>query len=319
MGTKRWVGAVDTDFDNAANYAGAALPVNNDTLIFDGSAVGDVTSGLLGNVALQVNIGRGFSRSIGTTSTPLVLQARFKTQKTTIDMRKGFANLDLLTTELVINSTPTGNSLYITGEVTSCTICGPTGNVTFSEDADLTTLVIAPNRDSGPDPTCQVTLESTNGIGTLVIAGPCVIDCSTAISTAICVGPGLRVDLREDFGTTKLVVVRCNVKQHESAPVMGGSGGFIVSNGVVSFADTVTQAALATSQNIDLYPRSVLDLTNVPTLVSPGTITSYGGTVMPRRPVTMGVPSDTKLSSTSGRSLNFQLAANSGHAPTVLW
>ena len=321
MGTKRWVGATSGDLSTPANYAGGAKPVNGDTLLFDASATGDLTTGALGNTALQVNIGRGFSRSIGTASSAVTLQQRHLNQKTTIDMRQGFANLDLLTTDLVINSSPAGNSLYITGDVTTCTICGPTGNVTFSEDADLTTLVIAPNRDSGPDPTCQVTLESTNTISTLIIAGPCVIDCSTVAHTAICVGPGLRVDLRNDFGNTKLVVVRCNVKQHEKVPAMGGgASGLIVSNGSVSFADTVEIAAVGGGVGFtDLYPRSCLDLTNVPTLVDPGPITCYGGIVRPRLPVTMAVPSDTKLSSTSGRSLNFQLAANSGHVPTVLW
>jgi hypothetical protein len=318
MTTQYWTGASSGVVSLAANWNASVAISNDDNLIFDSASEEDVTSGSITN-KVNVSIGQGFSNRIGTKLSSITIGGgHVKGDAATIDMRRGFANVTFNSTSVVINNSPAGDSLYLGGTMSTVTVTGPTGNITFASDATITTLIIAPNRESGPDPLCQVTLLG-GAVTKLVIAGPSIVDCSATVATAVCVGPGLRVDVRENFGTTQLVVVGCTVKQHEKTSVMGGSGGFFISRGVVMFAEGVETSTLATGESIDLYPASLLDLTNVQTLTSPGTITSYGGNIRVRKPVTMAIPSDTKLSSTSGRSLNFQLAANSGHVPTVLW
>ena len=101
--------------------------------------------------------------------------------------------------------------------------------------------------------------------------------------------------------------------------MLAASGNIYLANdGVLEFENTEV-LALAASGTIDLVNDGLLDMQNVQVLASVGTITSYAGRIRPLTPVTMTVQSDTKLSSTSGRSLDFSVAANSGHVPTVLW
>ena len=320
MGTKRWIGGTSGDITTASNYAGGVVPSNGDVLLFDSSATGNVTSGFLGNTALQINIGRGFGVTIGTKLSAIILQDRFKNQDAPIDMRSGFANLTLLSPTVVVNSSPAGDSLIFTaGEISNLYVTGPTGNITVAADCDLTNLYVTPDRTSGPDPQCQVTIKG-GAVTNMFISGPCVIDCSATVVNAIFAGPGLRVDVRENCGTGYLVVTGCRVRSHEASPVIGSTGGpNIVANGILEFARTTEQAALFASGTVDLMPGGLLDISNVPVYSSLGTIYASGGSVIARSPVTYSVPSDTKLSSTDFRSLNFSAQRNSGHVPTVLW
>ena len=320
MAVRRWIGGTSTAVTTAANWSASTSPVNGDKVIFDSSAENNCVGTLGANIATNVNIGPRFERDIGTVSTAVSLQDRFQNQVTSIDMTKGFANLDLFTTDCVIRSAPAGDNLYITGSITTCIISGAGGNITFGSTGTLacTTMVIAPNKSLGPDPSVKVTV-SGGTVTTLIACGPCEIDWTAANTTGILVGPSLTAHLHNDFANTKMVVVDAYVDQDESVPVVGGSSGIVISNGTLRFLPGITQASVASSGFIDLYKDSALDMHEIPTLSALGTITSYGGNVYPRRPVTISVPSDTKLSSTSGRSLDFSVAANSGHAPTVLW
>ena len=96
MATKRWIGSTSTAVTTAANWSGGTAPVNGDKVLFDGSAQNDCV-GLFGsNIATNINIGPDFEYDIGTVSTAAGIQSRFQNQVTTIDMHKGFANLELL-------------------------------------------------------------------------------------------------------------------------------------------------------------------------------------------------------------------------------
>ena len=320
MATKRWIGSTSTAVATAANWSGGVAPVNGDKVLFDGSAQNDCVGIFGSSVATNINIGPDFEYSIGTTSTAASIQTRFQNQVTTIDMQRGFANLELLCTDCVINSAPAGDNLYITGDIENCIVSGPGGNITFGSTStlDCTTLIVAPNSALGPDPAVNVTIAGGT-VGTLIASGPCEIEWTgTGATTAVLVGPKLRARLHNDLGTTKLTLVNVDVEQDELVPIAGGSGGLLMSNSKLKFKQ-VQQASVAASGAIDIYKDACLDMTEVDTLSAIGTITNYGGLILARQPVTMAVPSDTKLSSTSARSLDFSVAANSGHVPTVLW
>ena len=320
MATKRWIGSTSTAVATAANWSGGVAPVNGDKVLFDGSAQNDCVGIFGSSVATNINIGPDFEYSIGTTSTAASIQTRFQNQVTTIDMQRGFANLELLCTDCVINSAPAGDNLYITGDIENCIVSGPGGNITFGSTStlDCTTLIVAPNSALGPDPAVNVTIAGGT-VGTLIASGPCEIEWTgTGATTAVLVGPKLRARLHNDLGTTKLTLVNVDVEQDELVPIAGGSGGLLMSNSKLKFKQ-VQQASVAASGAIDIYKDACLDMTEVDTLSAIGTITNYGGLILARQPVTMAVPSDTKLSSTDFRSLNFSSNRNSGHVPTVLW
>ena len=321
MATRRWLGTTSGDISTAGNWSGGTVPVANDHVIFDSSATADALTGTFGTLTTSVSVGPGFDKAIGTASTPVVFQKRFETKNVTFDFLRGFAHIDLLAASVVIKSCPYGDGLLLDGtaadvEVTS----GKGGRVTIKADADIGTLIVAPSGDTKDR--ADVLIEDGAEIDTLVVSGNSLVDMyATSLDNVVISGPNAKVIYRSQTigGSGTIKVNGGTLTVDKTNPTIASSGNiYIANNGRLDF-DNTELLALASSGTVDLVNGGLLDMRNVQVLSSPGTITSYAGRIRPLTPVTMTVQSDTKLSSTSGRSLDFSVAANSGHAPTVLW
>ena len=321
MATRRWLGTTSGDISTAGNWSGGSVPVSNDLVIFDSSATADALTGAFGTFTTSVSVGPGFTKAIGTVSTAVAFQKRFETKNVTLDFLKGFAHIDLLAASVVIKSCPYGDGLLLDGKAADVEVTsGKGGRITIKADADIGTLVVAPRGDNKDR--ADVLIEEGAEIDTLVVSGNSLVDMyATSLDNVVISGSNAKVIFRsQTLGASGTIKVNGGTLTIDKTnPVLAASGNIYLANdGVLEFENTEV-LALAASGTIDLVNDGLLDMQNVQVLASVGTITSYAGRIRPLTPVTMTVQSDTKLSSTSGRSLDFSVAANSGHVPTVLW
>jgi hypothetical protein len=319
MAVRRWLGGTSGSISTAANWSGSAVPVSNDKLIFDSSALANVTTGAFGDFATSVNIGPGFSKSIGTDTTALELSKRFATQPLTVDFLQGFAHIGGVMSSATVLSCPFGDGLLLDGDITDVIVAGGKGGrITLKEDLDCNSLLVCPSGNEKD--MAEVLVEEGAEIDNIVVTGNSHVDMyATSVDTIVIAGPNASVRFRSQTaasivisGGGKLTIDRIN-------PAIGASSTIVITGGTLDFEEGCRTLSLASLGNVDLVAGGLLDMRNVATLSTVGTITSYRGRIRPRRPVTISIPSDTKLSSTSGRSLDFSDAANSGHVPTVLW
>ena len=165
-------------------------------------------------------------------------------------------------------------------------------------------------------------IEDGAEIDALIVSGNSVVDMyATSLDTVVITGSDAVVRFRSQTmaSSGSVVVNQGRLTVDKTNPVIATSGSLYISDGGVLDFDSTENLALASSGTIDLVNKGMLDTRDVQVFTSPGTITSYNGRIRPFGPVTMAVQSDTKLSSTDFRSLNFSSTRNSGHIPTVLW
>tara|TARA_R110000824_G_scaffold3817_3_gene18225 strand:+ start:4902 stop:5870 length:969 start_codon:yes stop_codon:yes gene_type:complete len=322
MSVRRWLGGTSGDITTAANWSGSTVPVSNDKLIFDSSALADVTSGSFGTFATSVNIGPGFTKSIGTATTAFELSKRFPTQPVTVDFLSGFAHLGGVMNSVTVKSCPFGDGLLLGGDIIDVIVAGGKGGrITLTEDFDCTNLLICPSGNEKDK--ADILIEEGAEIDNIVVTGNAHVDMYAAsVDSIVIAGPNASVRFRSQVAVSIVISGGGKLTIDKTNPTLGTSSTIIVTDGgTLDFAEGCEILGLAASGNVDLMSGGLLDTRNVSNLepTALGTITSYGGRIKPLTPVTISIPSDTKLSSTSGRSLNFQLAANSGHVPTVLW
>ena len=319
MAIRRWLGGTSGNISTAANWSGGAVPVSNDQCIFDSSALADVESGAFGTFATSVDIGPGFIKSIGTTSTAFELSKRFATQPLTVDFLSGFAHIGGVMGSATVLSCPFGDGLLLDGAITDVIVAGGKGGrITLKEDLNCNSLLVCPLGNEKDK--AEILIEDGAEIDNIVVTGNAHVDMyASSVDSIVIAGPNASVRFRSQAAPSIVITGGGKLTVDIINPAIGASGTIIVTGGTLDFAEGCETLALATSGNVDLVAGGLLDMRNVATLSAVGTITSYRGRIRPRLPVTISIPSDTKLSSTSGRSLNFQLAANSGHVPTVLW
>ena len=320
MAVRRWLGGTSGDISTAANWSGSTVPVSNDHIIFDSSALDDVTSGAFGTFATSVDIGPGFTKSIGTTTTAFELSKRFDTHPLTVDFLSGFAHLGGVMGSATVLSCPYGDGLLLDGDITNVIVAGGKGGrITLKEDLDCNSLLICP---SGSDKdTADVLIEDGAEIDNIVVTGNSHVDMyATSVDTIVIAGPNASVRFRSQTAPSIVISGGGKLTVDIINPAIGVSGTIVISGGgALDFGEGCRTLALATGGTVDLMAGGLLDMQNVAILSGAGTITSYGGHIRPRLPATVSIPSDTKLSSTDFRSLNFSSNRNSGHIPTVLW
>jgi hypothetical protein len=316
MATKRWIGSTSGDQDTAANWSSGTLPANGDNLLFDSSAVGDLTSGSP-RKSPSHHIGPDFIRAIGTSTTPVVMNYDLKGDEFTLDNRRGFFNVELLTETTVVKNIPKGDACTIDGSMTTCTVTASGGKLTFGTSTDIQTLVISPSDPSGG--VLEVDIQGGD-VDNLYVTGNTRLSCSVSPDNVYVSGNDCHVTMKASFGGSNEVIVSGGqLFVDKTNPTIGASGTVSISRGSLTLLPSVETWILASSGTVSLMPSGVLDTADGSVPVATGTVTNYGGLWKMQTPSTITVQTDTKLSSTSGRSLDFSVAANSGHVPTVLW
>jgi hypothetical protein len=319
MATQYWVGATSGDVSTAANWNNGTSIGANDKVIFDSAAQGDVTSGsLAGPAGVAVALGPGFRRSIGTPSAAIPLQATKAGGVVAFYMEDGFAHVSLKTAACVVAKAPKGDQLLLDGAMTDVSITAVEGRVTFKSSTDITTMVVAP-----PKTTKQVRPEiiiEGGAVDNLFLMGPCFVEdqVGSVDNLIIC---HEAADYKLTGGTVfggsgTCLVSRGSATIDVDTPVVNGE--VLISNGQLLFEAKCRLWAFASGSTVDIFRGGLLDTELAQNQTVDGTVTSYGGVWNFRKPGTVTIPGDTKLSSTSGRSLDFSVAANSGHYPTVL-
>jgi hypothetical protein len=147
------------------------------------------------------------------------------------------------------------------------------------------------------------------------------LSCSVSPDNVYVSGNDCHVTMKANFGASNEVVVSGGQLFVDKAiSTIAASGGTVsISRGGLTLLPSVELWTLASSGTVSIMPSGVLDTAAGSVPSTTGTVTNYGGLWKMQTPSTITVQTDTKLSSTSGRSLDFSVAANSGHVPTVLW
>ena len=318
MATQYWVGATSGDVSAAANWNNGASISNNDKLIFDSAAQGDVLSGTLaGPRGVAIAIGPGFSRTIGTSGTQIPLQEGKAGGDVAIYMQDGFANILLKTPKCVIAQAPLGDQLFLDGDMDDVSVTSAKGRITFGASTDITNLVVAPvPGEAGDRP--EIKIESGGDVDNIYLMGPCHVENSVGASQLIVSHPSAEY-IQKDGNLSGTMVVVAGGTVRVETEVFVSDDPVLIHNGKYIVEPSCRLFSFASDTDVQLFSGGVFSTEWVPSESLAGTITSYGGQWDMRKPGTVTIPGDTKLSSTSGRSLNFQLAANSGHVPTVLW
>jgi len=316
MATQYWVGATSGDVSAAANWNNGASITNDDKIIFDSAAQGDVLSGTLaGPRGVAVAIGPGFSQSIGTSGTQIPLQ--LKGGDVAIYMQDGFANISLATSKCVIAQAPLGDQLFLDGEMDDVNVTSAKGRITFGSSTDIANLIVAPvPGKSGDRP--EIKIEAGGDVDNIYLMGPCYVENNVGTAKLIVSHPSAEY-IQKDGNLAGTMVVVAGGTVRVETEVFVSDDPLLIHNGKYIVEPSCRLFSFASDTDVQLFSGGLFSTEWVPSESMAGTITSYGGRWDTRKPGTVTIPGDTKLSSTSGRSLNFQLAANSGHVPTVLW
>ena len=157
-------------------------------------------------------------------------------------------------------------------------------------------------------------------VDNLYVTGNTRLSCGVSPDNVYVSGNDCHVTMKESFASSGEVVVSGGqlFVDHDN-PIVAASGTVSISRGGLTLLPSVETWAMASSGTISIMPSGVLDTADGSDPSTTGTVTNYGGIWKAQTPSTITVQTDTKLSSTSGRSLDFSVVANSGHIPTVLW
>lgn len=265
------------DWNTAANWSPAAVPIDGDSVYFTGSNVTSVTSGLTlaaaGDSLVELNVGADYTGSIGTSGGKLIAGVGITTIRMAARGGKLFVNPAACTTCILEAAGGITDFFETAGTVTTIRCVGCAGSWAITNGSAITNIEMV----SSPNCTCTIGTGVT-ALNSIRLAGGGRIVNNSAVSA----------------GTAPRILVEGAEYQHEVGAVTKfeiGQGGLVKYNGSSTITDLIllpgavfdgraNRNTAVTITNLYPYPGSTCYLNNALNSFTVTTRYELGGQVI---------------------------------------
>mgnify|MGYP003640693142 CR=1 FL=1 len=308
-----YVGGTGLTLASAAAWSTGAVPTGGTGRFTIDSAAADATGSITLKEAL---ISDGWSGNMGTSTTDVTLTV---SQYGNLIIDKPYGDLFVTVNPtgskagaVIIRGVPPADNHDLKLKATLVVISAKSGGsfrgngeIQINSASDIGTLVVS-NTSGMP-----INVNANGTIGSIVVSGPANLRGAPTTASGIkVVGPAANVDLSGVVvGDSRLVKSTAKF-----TGTVSRNNDVIVSESTMSVVGGGTTVFVG---DTFLYPGGRFMLSGSGN-VTFGDFFAMGGSIVPKTPVSISISSYSRLSSTSGRSLNFSDAANSGHFIQVM-
>lgn len=308
-----YVGGAGLTLSSAGAWSSGVVPTSGTGRFTVDSGAADAT----GSVTLkQALISDGWSGDMGTSTTDVTLNVS----------QHGNLIIDKPDGNLFITVNPTGS------KVGAVIIRGVPPEDNHDLKIKATLVVVSPKENGSFRGSGEIQINSASDIDTLVISNssgmPVSVNANGTIDTIVVSGS---VNLRGSPTTTNGIKIVGPASNIDLSGVIVGDSRFVDS--VANFTGTVSRNddLIVSNSSVSvvgggstlfvgdtfLYPGGRFSISGSGNVTYAG-FSALGGSIIPNTPVSISISADSRLSSTSARSLNFSDAANSGHLLQVM-